>query len=204
MSSLSADHKAAVSHSSVEFSMCDLSEDDFVDQAFSPPRDGGSWDYVVNFVAETTFGKKADFYEKGVIAAGKCAAAAVALGTVKKFVHVSNAAVYKADKSEGGAKEDSKLEPSNEPAVYNLKAEASVSGAAEGLPLIILRPALVYGPGDYAGIMTRAVIASTFKEEKSKMEFLWDADLKMSTVHVFDVARAIYWCVRKLPPGTSK
>ncbi len=203
--SLSPDHKACLSSEAVEFQMSDLSEDGFVDQAFLPPREGGAWDFVVNCVGETGFGKKVEFYEKGVVASEKCAAAALALGSVKKYIHLSSAYVYKAEKvGAEGVGEGGKVDPSNEPAGYNLKAEAAGAGVAGSMPFVILRPALVYGPGDCAGVMTRAVIASTFKEEKAKMEFLWDADLKLSTVHVFDVARAIYFCARKAPAGASE
>lgn len=34
-----------------------------------------------------------------------------------------------------------------------------------------------------------------------RMEMLWDGDMKMSTVHVFDVARSIYWAAKKAAPG---
>ena len=46
----------------------------------------------------TGFGKKVEFYEKGVVASEKCAAAALALGSVKKYIHLSSAYVYKAEK----------------------------------------------------------------------------------------------------------
>lgn len=36
------------------------------------------------------------------------------------------------------------------------------------------------------------------------MEFLWDADLKTSTVHVFDVVRACFLAARKAPAGAGK
>jgi nucleoside-diphosphate-sugar epimerase len=34
-----------------------------------------------------------------------------------------------------------------------------------------------------------------------KMELLWDRDLRMNTVHVFDVARAIFWAAKKASNG---
>ncbi len=33
------------------------------------------------------------------------------------------------------------------------------------------------------------------------MELLWDGDMKMSTVHVFDVARAVVHAARKVEAG---
>ncbi len=34
--------------------------------------------------------------------------------------------------------------------------------AVPGLPLTIVRPATVYGPGDVAGLMTRCVVAAAY------------------------------------------
>jgi nucleoside-diphosphate-sugar epimerase len=201
-SALGADHKAALLDERVEFVPCDLSQDDFVGQAFSTSRGGGAWDFCINLAAETTFGKKdKEFYAKGVEAASKCAAAAAAVG-VKKFIQVSHAAVYKGDKyGEAGADEAAPVAPWHEVAEYCSRAEAAARGGAGAMPVVVLRPAQVYGPGDTAGLMTRAVVASTFKAEKAKCEFLWDGALKLSTVHVFDVARAIYFASRKGAPG---
>ena len=202
---LSAEHKAALLHEKVEFLMSDLSVDEFVEQAFSDSRSGAPWDFVINLVAETGHGKKEEFYAKGVEAAEKCAAAAARAG-VKKFIQLSTASVYKSEKhGAAGAEEGAAVAPWNEPAVYAARAEAAaLAGAGAALPVIILRPALVYGPGDTSGLMTRAVVASTFKAEKAKMEFLWDGSLKLSTVHVFDVARAIYFAARKAAHGAGE
>lgn len=38
---------------------------------------------------------------------------------------------------------------------------------------------------------------------KDKMEFLWEPELALNTVHVFDVARAIYFAARKLEAGST-
>jgi hypothetical protein len=35
------------------------------------------------------------------------------------------------------------------------------------------------------------------------MEMLWDGTLKVSTVHVFDVVRAIYFAAKKAPAGSG-
>jgi nucleoside-diphosphate-sugar epimerase len=41
-----------------------------------------------------------------------------------------------------------------------------------GLPLVILRPALIYGPGDVAGLMPRVVVAATYTKIKARMDLL--------------------------------
>jgi len=60
------------------------------------------------------------------------------------------------------------------------------------LNLIIVRPALVYGPGDTNGLSPRIICGAVYKYLKEKMEFLWDKDLKVNTVHVKDVCRALF------------
>ena len=77
------------------------------------------------------------------------AARAGAGGALKKFVHVSTAVVYKSD---GGrpAAEGARLGPWTTQAESSLAAEEAVR-AVPGLPLVILRPAMIYGPGDVAG-----------------------------------------------------
>ena len=50
--------------------------------------------------------------------------------------------------------------------------------------------------------MPRVVIAASYTKIKARMDLLWDAATKLNTVHVFDVARAIYWAARKAEPGS--
>ena len=61
----------------------------------------------------------------------------------------------------------------------------------EGLRSCILRPAIVYGVGDRKGLMSRAVCAATYIGTGEAMKFLWDGALRMNTVHVEDVCRAV-------------
>jgi nucleoside-diphosphate-sugar epimerase len=48
----------------------------------------------------------------------------------------------------------------------------------------------------------RAVCAAAYTKIDGKMEFLWEPTLRMNTVHVFDVARAVYFAAKKLEVGT--
>jgi len=63
----------------------------------------------------------------------------------------------------------------------------------KGLNLVILRPAVVYGPGDILGITPRLIIGAVYRQLNEEMSFLWTKDLKLNTVHVSDVARAIWY-----------
>jgi nucleoside-diphosphate-sugar epimerase len=66
----------------------------------------------------------------------------------QRFIHLSTAQVYDAEKKQ--STEQSKLKPWTKQAVYHLQAEGELKKMR--IPLIILRPALVYGPADVQGL----------------------------------------------------
>jgi nucleoside-diphosphate-sugar epimerase len=140
----------------VEVVQADVSDDDHLERVFAEPRSGGpGFDYVVNLAAETAHGKSDELYQKTVDGAGKLATYAASSGTVKKFVHVSTAQVYKGDRGKPPAcREDAPTSPWTVQAEYMLRSEDAVK-AVGGLPWVILRPATVYGPGDVNGACTR-------------------------------------------------
>ena len=59
----------------------------------------------------------------------------------------------------------------------------------------MFRPAIIYGKGDRNSIMPRAVCAATYVGTGERMDFLWDGGIKMSTVWVGDVCRAVSFAV---------
>jgi len=87
-------------------------------------------------------------------------------------------------------------------AKYKLQAEESLRGMSN-LPLIIVRPSIVYGPGDVSGISPRIITAAVYKHLKEKMKFLWTGDLRMSTVHVRDVCAALWHLSQNANVGTT-
>jgi len=60
------------------------------------------------------------------------------------------------------------------------------------LNLVIIRPSIVYGPGDITGITPRLITGAVYKQLGETMEFLWDKDLRINTVHVTDVCAALW------------
>jgi len=86
-------------------------------------------------------------------------------------------------------------------AKYRLDAEEELKKVS-GLPLVILRPVTVYGPGDMTGITPRIVCAAVYQDKKEKMKFLWDKDLKLNSVHVLDVCGAIWASLTKGKSGS--
>ncbi len=68
---------------------------------------------------------------------------------VDRFVYVSTDQVYEASKKR--AKETDKTDPWTSIAKFHLKAEEELRKIG-GLNLVIVRPAIVYGPGDINGL----------------------------------------------------
>jgi len=112
---------------------------------------------------------------------------------VQRYIEVSTSQVYshKNNPNTGWA-ENGTLAPWTGVGSARLEAERAVQSVS-GLNHIILRPAIVYGPGDMIGLTPRLVIGAIYKESGEKMELLWSASMKMNTVHVDDCVRAIWY-----------
>ena len=74
----------------------------------------------------------------------------------------------------------------------------------DGLNSVVIRLPVVYGPGDHGGIMPRAACAATYIESQEKMQFLWDKHTRVNTVHVEDVARAVWHLAQQEPQDSSE
>nr|CAG8495393.1 10968_t:CDS:2 [Entrophospora candida]CAG8496025.1 5969_t:CDS:2 [Entrophospora candida] len=145
-------------------------------------KDGSSYDYVFNLAAETKYSQNERIYEERIFNLSVRNAKEAAKCQVKVFVEVSTAEIYH---------EDEKIKPWTAIAKYKHKAEEELK-KIEGLNLVILRPAIVYGPGATMGITSRLVCGRIYQYLNEEMKFLWSKDLKINTVHVLDVSRAMW------------
>ncbi|CAG8486525.1 16229_t:CDS:2 [Acaulospora morrowiae] len=151
---------------------------------------GGSFDYVFNLAAETKYSQIEAVYQERIYGLSCRNAEEAAKRKVKVFVEVSTAEIYKNDKNP--SKEDDKIKPWTTAAEYKYKAEEKLK-TIDGLNLVILRPALVYGLGATTGIVPRLVCGRIYQFTKEEMKFLWSKDLRINTVHVDDVCRALWF-----------
>lgn len=62
----------------------------------------------------------------------------------------------------------------------------------DGLNLCTMRFANIYGPYTSGFLATALCMARVYKELGKEMKWLWDKDLMINTVHVEDVARALW------------
>ena len=181
----------------VEFVQADLNKPPHIERAF---KNTMRIDYVVNLAAETRYGQPDEVYTERCTNLSKvCAAKAAEVG-VKKFIEVSTAQVYKSQNRKA-ADESAAIAPFTKVAVALLNAENEVL-RVPNLHTVILRPAYIYGPSDVNAIMPRIVCAAAYVELNEKMKFLWDASMKINTVHVEDVCRSI-WHLLILDPSAS-
>ncbi len=139
------------------------------------------------------------YEEKSLGITTRCGAEAAKRG-VRLFIEVSTAQVYEANNK--AAAEGHKLKPWTELAKSKLLAEEKLKDIA-GLNYVIVRPATVYGPGDTSGLMPRVICGAVYRHINRTMKFLWTPALRISTVHVSDVAAALWHLttVASLPRG---
>jgi len=143
----------------------------------------------VNLAAETKYGHTDEVYAERVEHISLACAREAAKHKVKRFIEVSTAQVY--DPNDKAKDESGKLAPWTKIAKYKLNVEEKLGKEISGLDYIIVRPAIVYGKGDRLGIAPRIICGAIYKKLGEPMQFLWNKNLKMNTVHVDDVVRAI-------------
>jgi len=197
---LGAGHAEAFKAPNVEAMQANLTSAAGIKKSYTPKEGDEKFDIVINFAAETKYGQTEEVYAEKVLGLSKRAAETAVEFGVAKFIEISTAQVYSEGKK--ASKEDAKLSPWTNLAKYKLQAENALK-EINGLPLIIVRPATVYGPGDVAGISPRVITAAVYKHLGEKMKFLWGSDMKIHTVHVRDACAAIWTIAQKAETGTT-
>jgi len=173
----------------VDFKQANLARETMVSKVFETDY---KIDYVFNLAGETKYSQTEEVYKENIIDVSvTCGKAAAKVG-VRRFIEVSTSQVYSGDKK--ASAEDSKTKPWTKLAKAKLDAEEALL-QVPGLDVIIVRPAIVYGPGDILGITPRIICAAVYKHLGETMEFLWDKELKMNTVHVEDLCAALWFLV---------
>ncbi|KAF9963850.1 hypothetical protein BGZ65_009614 [Modicella reniformis] len=175
----------------VEFMQNDLSNTippEKFEKIFTRP-DGSSFDYVINFAAETKFSQPSEIYQARIYDLSVYCAEEAIKRKAKVFVQLSTGDVYGSNGTPSN--EDSETKPWNVLAEHKLKVDKKLQ-SMPGLNLVILRPAVVYGIGAMGGLTPRLICGRVYQHLKEKMEFLWTPDLKINTVHVQDVVRAVW------------
>ncbi|KAF8245908.1 NAD(P)-binding protein [Wilcoxina mikolae CBS 423.85] len=165
-----------------QFVQGDMSRDYTAEKVFTR-EDGSSWDYVFNCGGDNRFSQDDEIYKQRSLQLSVTAAKEATKRGVKCWVELSSGAVYKAEREP--RKESDKLKPWVRLAKYKLEAEKELE-KIEGLNLVILRLANVYGPYCSKVIGTMLCMARVYAYLGEEMKWLWTKDLRTHTVHVLD------------------
>jgi len=196
LAGLSKEQSAILKSDDVWFKQANLAREVHVTKVFEELKI--HWDYVINLAGETKYSQTEEVYKENIIDVSVTCANMAVKHKAKLFIEVSTAQVY--DSGKKPSAETDKIDPWTKLAKAKLKAEEALK-AIKGLNLIIVRPAIVYGPGDILGITPRIICGAVYKHLGETMEFLWDKDQKMHTVHVRDVVAALWHLCLKGTPG---
>ncbi|KAL2020720.1 hypothetical protein VTK56DRAFT_8020 [Thermocarpiscus australiensis] len=163
--------------------------------------DGKQWDYVFNCGGETRYSQEDEVYRLRSLGLSLAVGREAAKRGVKCFVELSTGMVYKPDSSP--SKEQDRLKPWSKIAVFKLQAEEELA-KIEGLNLVIVRLAHVYGPYASQWVATALCMARVYKALESEMKWLWTKDLRTNTVHIHDVVRALWAVASWYTDGKAK
>ena len=189
LSYMSETHSQCFENEKVVFIQADLTRPDHLQRAFGED----SFQYVINCAGETKNGQGDEVYASRCTDLSiKCAEMASEKG-VEKFIELSTAMVYKSQGKRPALETADKI-PWTQQARAKLNGEEALLSMND-LNLVVLRPSIVYGPGDVNGLMPRVTCAASYVRLGDTMKFLWDAGMKLNTVHVRDVVRAIWHCI---------
>ncbi|KAK4111899.1 NAD(P)-binding protein [Canariomyces notabilis] len=163
--------------------------------------DGKQWDYVFNCGGETRYSQEDEVYKLRSLGLSLAVGREAAKRGVKCFVELSTGMVYKPDSAP--SKEQDKLKPWSKIAVFKLQAEEELA-KIEGLNLVVVRLAHVYGPYASQWVATALCMARVYKALESEMKWLWTKDLRQNTVHIHDVVRALWAVAEWYTAGKNK
>jgi len=192
-------HKEAFAADNVEYKQGNLTSPASISKCFDLEGDE-KFQLVFNCAAETKYSQTEEVYKEKILQLSiRCATEAAKRG-VDRFLELSTAQVYESKKS--ASKEKDKTKPWTGVAKFKLQAEQALK-EIDGLKLNILRPAIVYGPGDVAGLAPRLICGAVYVHLGEKMKFLWGKNLGLNTVHVTDVCKAMWHVATKCEPGST-
>jgi nucleoside-diphosphate-sugar epimerase len=172
----------------VTIKQADLASEAHVPKVFE--HDGGNWNIVINCAAVTKYSQGKEVYDHNVVRLTSLCANAAAKHKCRRFIELSTGQVYDAGKKP--STEHDKIKPWTDIGRAKLEAEGELA-KIPGLNYVVIRPAVVYGTGDVYGLTPRLIVGSVYKESKETLKSLYTKDLKVNTVHVNDVVRAIWF-----------
>ncbi|KAI9755942.1 MAG: hypothetical protein M4579_004073 [Chaenotheca gracillima] len=179
------------------FMQADASREQSLTRIFDRSN-GQPWDYVFNCGGETRFSQEEEVYRLRSLGLAVALGKEAAKRGCKAMVEVGTGMVYKPESSP--RKETDKLKPWSKMGKYKLLAEEELS-KIEGLNLIIIRLPHVYGEYSSKFVATALALARVYQDLGEELKWLWTKELRVNTVEVNDVARALWRAAEWLSQG---
>ena len=175
---------------------------EFLTEVFNRP-DGNPWDYVFNLAVEARFGQTEQAYKRDILdLTSNIATIAAQSANVSVLIHLSTARVYaKSSKTSPLNSEDAPTYTAesapNDYIKYHILAENRLKDILDNsspgaLHVVVIRPALPYGPGDRFYVAPLLMMGEICHAGKEDIKVLWERGLPVSTVHVEDIACAMF------------
>ncbi|KAJ3399720.1 hypothetical protein HDU80_007657 [Chytriomyces hyalinus] len=171
---LNAAQKKNFEDARVDYVQANLSNPATLTKVFTRGDGTQEFDYVFNLASESKYSLADEVYEERITALSVGIAKEAAKRKIKGFMQLSTGQVYAYDKAEDALKE------------------------IPGLNLVIIRTAALYGPSD---VTPRIIMGAVYRQLKEEMKLLWTKDLKINTVHVSDVVRAMWGATVQVADG---
>lgn len=191
---LNSAHQEVFNSPIIEYKSANLINIDSCKNAFSQSSEVHTWDYVINCAGETKPAQTDPVYKEGILKLSLNCANQAALHKAKRYIEISSGQMFNAEKV--AHKEDDAVKPWTFIAKWKRQVETELEQIPD-LRYTVVRPAITYGLGDKAGLMPRLMVAAIYKRLGETMKLLWSSDLKLSTVHVNDICRAIWFLCRR-------
>lgn len=188
---LNKNHQKYIYDSCVEFKSANLIYPESCKSAFASDS---SWDFVINCAGETKTSQTDAIYQEGILKLSTNCAKQAADLNVKHYVELSAGNIYSSEKV--AHKESGPSEPWTLIAKYKYEVEKELKNIPN-LNYTILRLPIVYGSGDKGSLTQRMLVAAIYKKMAETMKLLWNSGLKLNTVHVTDVCKAIWFVLNR-------
>lgn len=161
-----------------------------IENIFTSPIPGKTFERVFYCAADVSHWEvETIFQQRFVTDAVGCATQAVATGC-KVFLTVSSGMPYLASKPGVMVDETGEMEQYNFRSTYMVRMEQSLQ-KVHGLPLVIVRPAVIWGPDERRFWIAVLIACDLFSRAGETYNAPTGASVSYSTVHVRDVARAL-------------
>ncbi|KAG9014997.1 hypothetical protein FRB94_007069 [Tulasnella sp. JGI-2019a] len=162
-----------------------------VTKVFDPPEGWEPFSYVFDCTGDITFDRPNEIQRDQTARLAYSLGLESARRKVAAHVRLTHG-FYETEKKPAEEKDD--LKPIGSRGVWWHEAIRMLGGIPD-LNLAVIRAATIYGPHNLTGLITpRLTMGRVYQHLNEEMKYLWSGDLRINTVHLEDIAGAM-WAV---------